>query len=444
MGILDICGLRRRLHCHAEPGFLEYHTAATVVQSLETLGIPYRSGAEAIDMTTVACPPTEEEKEEWSRLAVAAGADPEVVASFRAHGTAIIAEIAGSESGPVWGLRVDMDALPITEDASAAHYPATQGFASTTTYMHACGHDGHTAIGIALAARLADRNFPGTVRILFQPAEEGVRGALPMIRAGAVDGIDRMLAVHLGGDLPTGTVVGGVDDALATTKWIARFTGEASHAAAAPEKGRNALAAAAHATLAILGLPRFAGADTRVNVGTFHAGGSANIVPAAATITYETRSNRNEALDEMNHRVEQIVHGAAEMHGVAVETRVYGGSASSTPDPERLQELAAAAATLPAITSFIDRDGVGGGSDDAHLMIRKVQESGGTGTYIMVGAGNPAPHHHPRFDVDEKALTIAVDLLEHVLRTGPAPDQQAQAIASVAKFASDAARSTST
>lgn len=414
----EISALRRQLHRHPEPGFLEYRTAVTVVESLKELGIPHLTGYQALDMDSVPCPPTAEEQEEWSRLAVEAGADPEMVTAFRAHGTAVIAVIEGNRPGPVWGLRVDMDALPIAENTTAEHFPAAHGFGSTTTYMHACAHDGHTAIGVALATRLADRNFPGTVRILFQPAEEGVRGALPMIRAGAVEGIDRMLAVHLGGDLPTGTVVGGVDDAMATTKWIARFTGEAAHAAAAPEKGRNALAAAAHATLAILGLPRFASADTRVNVGTFHAGGSANIIPATASITYETRSDSNEALGEMDRRVETMVHGAARMHGVEVDTAVYGGSASSTPDPERLQDLAAAAASLPAITQFIDRESVGGGSDDAHLMIREVQKTGGTGTYIMVGAANPAPHHHPRFDVDEKALEIAVDLIERVLRAG--------------------------
>jgi aminobenzoyl-glutamate utilization protein A len=412
----EISALRRQLHSHAEPGFLEYRTAAVVRQKLTKLNVPFMTGSEVIDLTSIASPPSTEEQEEWASLAITAGTDPELIARIRAEGTAVVAVIEGNRPGPRWGLRVDLDALPVAEDTSADHRPARDGFGSTTPYMHACGHDSHTAIGLALASRLADRNFAGSVRILFQPAEEGVRGALPMIRAGAVKDIDRMLAVHLGGNMPTGEVIAGIDDAMATTKWTAAFTGEAAHAAVSPQAGRNALAAAAQASLAILGVPRFAGADTRVNVGTFHAGGSANIIPASAVITYETRSDCNDALEDMDRRVEAMVHGSAQMYGVDVATRIYGGSASSVPDPERLQEIAAVASSLPSVTKLVERGGMGGGSDDAHLMIREVQKAGGTGTYIMVGATNPAPHHHPRFDVDEDAMLIAVELLEGVFR----------------------------
>lgn len=414
----DTRALRRLIHQHAEPGFLEYRTAATVRAALEALGVPHRTGAAAMDLASVALPPTPEEHQHWARLAVDAGVDADLVAHFHAEGTAVIADVEGDRPGPAWGLRVDMDALPIAEDTSDRHHPATEGFASRTPYMHACGHDGHTAIGIVLASRLADGRFPGTLRILFQPAEEGVRGALPMLRGGAVAGIERMLALHLGGGLPTGSVVGGVDDAMATTKWRAVFTGEPAHAASAPEKGRNALAAAAQASLAILGLPRYAEADTRVNVGSFHADGSANIIPAAATITYETRSRNNDVLDDMDRRVTAAVQGAAQMNDVDVETQVYGAAARSVPDQDRLDDIEAAASAVPAITGFTASGSAGLGSDDAHLLIGDVQERGGTGSYIMVGAANPAPHHHALFDIDEAALDIAVDLLEGIIRGG--------------------------
>lgn len=423
MTTIDVRALRRRLHQHAEPGFLEFFTASTVTTTLTDLGVAHRTGAAAMDLGSVAVRPTAEEEELWAALAVAAGADADLVARLRADGTAVVAELPGNRPGPVWGLRVDMDALPIAEARGDDHLPAAEGFASRTSYMHACGHDGHTAIGLALAARLADGDFPGTLRILFQPAEEGVRGALPMLRAGAVEGVERMLAVHLGGDLPTGTVVGGVDDALATTKWRAVFTGEPAHAASAPEKGRNALAAAAQASLAILGLPRYAAADTRVNVGTFHVDGSANIIPAAATITYETRATDNAVLDDLNRRTTAAVTGAAQMYDVEVATEVYGAAARSEPDPARLADVAAAAALVPAVTDAVGRSSVGVGSDDAHLLIRAVQDAGGTGTYVMVGAANPAPHHHPRFDVDEAALDIAVDLLEQIVRADESADR---------------------
>ena len=411
-----IIALRRRFHAHAEPGFLEYRTAAVILAELAERGVRATTGADAIDVGRIALPPTQAEKDEWGRRAVEAGTAPDDVAYFQEHGTAIIAELDGNRDGPTWGLRVDIDALPVDEETDAGHAPVAGGFRSTTPFMHACGHDGHAAIGLALADRLRDGDFPGRVRIMFQPAEEGVRGAQPMIDAGVTRGVDRMLAVHLGGDLPTGTVVGGVTDAMATTKWTARFEGEAAHAAASPEKGRHALAAAAQATLAILGLTRFAAADTRVNVGTFHADGSANIIPALATITYETRSTSNAVLEDLNRRAEAAVQGAAQMYGVEAVTKAYGRAALSQPDDALLDDVARAAGGVQAISAFTPKGASGGGSDDAHLLIRDVQEAGGLGTYIFVGASNTAPHHHRRFDIDEDALVIAVDLLERLFR----------------------------
>ena len=160
-----------------------------------------------------------------------------------------------------------------------------------------------------------------------------------------------MLAVRFRGDLPTGTIVGGTTDAMDTTKWTARFEGEAAHAAAAPEKGRHALAAAAQATLAILGLTPFAEADPRVDVGTFHADGSANLIPALATITDETRSTSNAVLEDLNRRAEAAVQGAAQMYGVTATTKAYGWAAVSRPDAILLDEVARGAA-IPAITTL--------------------------------------------------------------------------------------------
>lgn len=412
----DVVALRRRIHAHAEPGFLEYRTAATVIESLQAFGVPYRSGREAMDLSAVAVKPSHDEHQEWAELAISAGVPRDLVDFFRDEGTAVVAELSGNRPGPVWGLRMDMDALPVEEESEEIHVPHQLGFGSRTPYMHACAHDGHTAVGIALASRLADGDFPGTVRILFQPAEEGVRGARPMIAGGAVEGIDVMLALHLGGDQPVGTVIGGTVGMMGTTKWQANFTGEPAHAAAAPEAGRNALAAAAQATLGILGMTRFSTTDTRVNVGTFNAYGSANIIPAAASITYETRANENAVLEEMNRRTAALVNGAAHMYDVKVEAAVYGEAATSSPDREVVEHIGAAAEKVPGVTEFVPiQDGVRG-SDDAHLMIQAVQAAGGTGSYIWVGADNPAPHHHHRFDIDEAALDVALDLLEAIFR----------------------------
>ncbi len=217
--------------------------------------------------------------------------------------TAVVAELAGDRPGPTVALRFDMDALPLVESADPRHFPTANGFRSAYEgVMHACGHDGHVAIGIALAGLLADRRFPGRVRLLFQPAEEGVRGARAMAAAGAVDGVDVFYATHLGMGLPVAAVAAATTGRFATGKFVARFTGRAAHASGSPESGRNALIAAATAALNVQALPRFAAADTRVNVGRLVAGTAANIVPAQAELAFEVRSTDSAVLAELARR----------------------------------------------------------------------------------------------------------------------------------------------
>jgi aminobenzoyl-glutamate utilization protein A len=280
--------------------------------------------------------------------------------------------------------------------------------------MHACGHDGHTAIGLALAERLArDPDFPGAVRFLFQPAEEGGRGARAMLGAGVLEGVDRFLALHLGLDLPLRHVVGGAVGAFATTKLRARFTGIASHASGAPQLGRNALAAAAAATLAVLGQPRWSTSDTRTNVGTLHAGDNVNIVPAWAELTAETRALDADVQHELSERVVAALHGAAATYGCEAEVTETGGSTTIRSDESLARTVHDAAVALGGTGQTT---GPMGGSDDASLFLAEVQRAGGIGGYVMVGADNPAPHHNPAFDVDEEALGFSVDLLESLVR----------------------------
>ncbi|SOD62889.1 Peptidase dimerisation domain-containing protein [Streptomyces zhaozhouensis] len=164
-------------------------------------------------------------------------------------------------------------------------------------------------------------------------------------------------------------------------------------------------------------MTRFATSDTRVNVGTFQAGGGANIIPAHAELTYEVRARANEVLDELNRRAGDIVEGAARMYGVTADSLRYGQAATSVPDPLALRAVEEAAATVPAVTRYLGRASAAGGSDDAHSMITTVQAAGGVGAYLMVGARSvDVPHHHRRFDFDERALGIATDLLEAVFR----------------------------
>jgi aminobenzoyl-glutamate utilization protein A len=415
---LDVAALRREFHRHPETAFREVRTAARIADTLAGLGLVPRLGEAVIRTGDVVDYPTSEQLDESARRAVDTGAEPGWVARVREAGTAVVADLTGAQPGPRWALRFDTDALPITESGSPEHIPKASGFASTFAgAMHACGHDGHAAIGLVLAQRLTDdHGFPGSVRLLFQPAEEGGRGARSMLPAGVLDDVDRFLALHLGLDHPTRHVVGGVVGAFATTKLRARFIGVASHASAAPQEGRNALAAAAAGTLAVLAQPRWSTADTRVNVGTLHAGDNVNIIPAWAELTAETRALDAEVHADLTQRVVAALRGAAQTYGCDVEVVETGGSTTLASDTTLAEQVAAAATGLGATAQTY---GPMGGSDDASLFMAEVQRRGGTATYVVVGADNPAPHHNPAFDIDEDALGFSVDLLETVIRQQP-------------------------
>lgn len=280
--------------------------------------------------------------------------------------------------------------------------------------MHACGHDGHVAIGLALAERLADRDFAGEVRLIFQPAEEGVRGAAPMIGRGVVDDVDVMLGLHLGIGLPAGTVACSVEGLLATEKVTARFSGVAAHAALAPEHGRSAALGAASATLALHSLPQSASAQTRVNVGVIRAGEATNVVPASAELRFELRSDDGDALCRLRGRSDLVLAGVAAAYELTVEVRTEGSATTVRCDDVLVERVGRAAAQQPGLV--VRETTPMSASDDVSLFMRHVQERGGVATFVVVGASSPAPHHAPTFDIDEESLDIAIRLLETLVR----------------------------
>lgn len=407
--------LRRDFHAHAELPFLEVRTAARILQELADLPVTVRWGSDAMHAGAVADYPDHASRRAAGERAAAAGADDAVVRRLVDEGTAVIAEITGDRPGPLWALRFDIDALPIVESDDPDHLPAARGFRCDAGTMHACGHDGHTAIGLMLARRLADRDFAGTVRLLFQPAEEGARGAAAMIPAGAVAGADRFLALHLGNSLPVGTMVGTAVDLQATVKFAAEFTGVAAHAAGGPQHGRNALAAAATATIALLGLPRSSDGVTNVNVGTLHGGSATNIVPDGAALTGEVRSDSEAVCADLFTGAERVLDASAAMYGVTVAHRVTARSTTLDSDSDLVDEV-----LRPAVARYgpeqVRRSAVLAASDDASLLAAEVQRAGGLSTYLLVGSGNPAPHHHPRFDIDEASLSIGLQWLDDIVR----------------------------
>lgn len=413
--VTDAAAVRRDLHAHPELGFTEIRTAARVDTALRSLGWTVRSGSEVFDATGLPGLPEASVLEHSAGRALAEGVPEELVARFSGGHTAVVADLHGNRPGRKVALRFDMDALPITETSADDHRPHRQGFASGHPgVMHTCGHDGHVAIGLALAAALSTRDFPGSVRLLFQPAEEGVRGAQPMVAAGACADVDVLLAIHLAFGLPSGLLAPAATELIATSKYLVRFTGREAHAAKAPEQGRNALLAAATATLNLHALPRFAGAVTRVNVGRLQAGVAANVIAGAAELAYETRADTAEVAGELARRAELVVRAAAEMHEVEVELIRTGYATAATTDPAVAAALTSAAGGLAEVYATHPL----GASDDASLLMRAVQESGGVAGYAIVGSDSPGPPHSPRFDVDEEVLPVAVSWLERAVQGG--------------------------
>lgn len=413
---LDVKGLRRDLHRHPEVGFTEFRTASKVIEILSSLGYEVLYGADAIDSEARRAVPNVKELDSAYERAVRDGAREEILERMKGGLTAVVGVLHGHDPGPTAAFRFDMDALPVHESADADHTPFREGFGSEYDgNMHACGHDGHTAIGLGLAERMADRHFSGTLKLIFQPAEEGGRGAFAMVERGVLDGVDTLFCMHLGLDVPAGEVCGGSTDFLATTKMLAEFTGLPSHAGAAPEKGRNALLGAASALLNIHALPRFGSSATRINVGVLEGGTATNIIPYYAKMLIETRAADRGTNKELERRVRLIVEHSASMHELEQRISVVGEATTIVCDEELVSWVLDEARQVPGFNSFKNYHKAGA-SEDASFMMRAVQEKGGRATYMVIGTPLAAPHHNQKFDIGEEALPMAVNLLERLGR----------------------------
>ncbi|MDU0313102.1 amidohydrolase [Phycicoccus sp. M110.8] len=415
----DLVALRRALHARPELAFTEIETAAKVVTELTGRADSIQAGTAVCDLDCVTGLPDPDQLEASRRRALASGVPQELVRTLGEGATGVVVTVRGRRPGPTIGIRFDMDAIAVGESTSPAHAPTRGGFASTRPgIMHACGHDGHVAVGIELGRRLcADRDFAGRVLLVFQPGEEGVRGAQAMVAAGVVDDVSVMLGLHLGIDLPVGTVAAGTQGLLATQKLRVEFEGEAAHAALAPHQGRNALLGAASASLALHTLPPHGDHTTRVNVGRLVAGTAAGIVPERAVMDCELRADDETVLEWLRGRAGDIVRGAARSYGLAASVTQMGAATVARCDARLVQDLMTAASTLAAVQTSLASAPMRA-SDDMTLFMSHVQERGGVATFALVGASSPAPHHHPLFDIDERALPIAADWLERLIRAG--------------------------
>lgn len=363
---------RRHLHQRPELGFKEQLTAEFIAGKLQEWGIDHKTGIAK---------------------------------------TGIVATISSNRPGPVLAIRADMDALPIQEENNVPYRSQHNGI------MHACGHDGHTAIALGTAYYLANHrdDFTGTVKIIFQPAEEGPGGAKPMIEEGVLKNpdVEAIIGLHLWNNLPLGTV-GVRSGALMAAVECFRCTifGKGGHGAM-PHQTVDSIVLSAQIVNALQTIVarNVNPIDSAVvTVGELHAGTALNVIADTARMSGTVRYFNPKFDGYFGKRIEQIIAGICQTQGANYELdywQLYPPVINDATMAELVRSVASDVVETPV--GVVPECQTMGGEDMA-FFLEKVP-----GCYFFVGSANPSknlayPHHHPRFDFDETALLMGAEL----------------------------------
>jgi len=368
----ELVALQRDLHRHPELAFEEHRTAGIVAERLNTLGFKVQAGIAQ---------------------------------------TGVVGVLDSGQPGKTLMLRADMDALPIHEVEGRPYGSTIPG------KMHACGHDGHVAVGLAVASLLARyrSQLKGCLKVVFQPAEEIVAGAKPMLEAGVMrDPVpDRVLAFHCWPSLEAGKV--GVHQGF---MWAAveeirlHLKGVGGHGGA-PHLAADPLLAGAHVIVglqALLSREVTAFQPAIFSQGIFHAGTRYNIIPEEAEIRGSCRTLDPQVREFMHRRIREITQGIAGSFRCEGSMEVMPGTPAVWNDAEACAAVQEAAAQAVGPDNVVD-PGQSMVGDDMAYFLQEVP-----GCYFLVGVANPdkgsgASLHSPEFDIDEAALPIAVETL---------------------------------
>ncbi|NLU10253.1 MAG: M20 family metallo-hydrolase [Tepidanaerobacter acetatoxydans] len=406
---------RRDFHKYPEVGWTEFRTSSKVAEILMALGYEVKLGRKILKEEAIMGLPTQQEMLNEIERAVKEGANSKIIEMME-NRPGVVGILHTDKPGPTVAFRFDMDALSITEAQDDEHRPYKENFSSIHDgIMHACGHDGHVAVGLCLAEMLIKikDKLSGTVKLIFQPSEEGVRGARAMVEAGVVDDVDYFLAFHIGfgGDVPIG-LAAKTTGFLATSKTDVTYTGQTAHAGAFPQQGKNALLGAASAVLNLHAIAPHSDGITRINVGVLTAGTSANIIPGSAHMKIETRGETTALNDYMQERAKSILEACAKMYGLGCHITDAGAAPSAEGDEELAQIVKQIGENLGL--SRIENESHFGASDDATYFMEKVQSQGGKALYFQVKTPIASNHHNSRFDFDESCLVIALQICTYL------------------------------
>ena len=371
----QLVAFRRLIHQHPELGFQEKLTAGAIAAKLTEWGIQHQTGIAQ---------------------------------------TGIVAMIQGRKTSfklKTLAIRADMDALPIQEANQVPYKSLHDGV------MHACGHDGHTAIALMTAYYLSrhQSDFAGMVKIIFQPAEEGPGGAKPMIEAGVLQNpdVDAIIGLHLWNSLPLGTL-GVRSGALmaAVETFTLTIQGKGGHGAM-PHQTIDSIVLGAQIVNALQTIVsrNINPIDSAVvTVGEFHAGTAKNVIADTANLTGTVRYFNPELEDFFHQRIESIVSGICASHGASYKLD-YIKLYPPTINDEKITNLVRGIATEIVETPMgVVPECQTMGGEDMSFFLQQVP-----GCYFFLGSANPDkalayPHHHPRFDFDETALATGVEM----------------------------------
>ncbi|HDR7613602.1 TPA: M20 peptidase aminoacylase family protein [Bacillus mycoides] len=314
--------------------------------------------------------------------------------------TGIIAEISGNQNGPVVALRADIDALPIQEETDLPYTSKIQG------KMHACGHDFHTAaiLGAAYLLKEKEASLNGTVRFIFQAAEESGNGACKVVEAGHLKNVQAVFGMHNKPDLPVGTI--GIKDGplmAGVDRFEIEIHGVGTHAAV-PDAGVDPIVASSQIVMAlqtIVSRNISSSHNAVVSVTNIHSGNTWNVIPEKAILEGTVRTFQAKTREKIPALMERIIKGISDALGVKTEFRFYPGPPAVQND-KVLTDFSIQIAEKMNLNVISPTPSMAG--EDFSFYQQEIP-----GSFVFMGTSGTHEWHHPAFTVDEEALPISAE-----------------------------------